>query len=73
MALSFGALWYPGQNEEDWQLELDQAIERSIASQAFLEGKLDADDYLELVFQQGYEPEEIIEDVLTPRTGGGIL
>ena len=60
--ISTPAIWYPGQSCEDLFEELTLMLERSYMTKIFLEGKIDADTFLDFLAQQGYDPFELAEN-----------
>ena len=45
-SLATPVIWYPGQSDEELEIEMARMIERSFAIRAFLQGKINWDDFL---------------------------
>jgi hypothetical protein len=45
-SLATPLIWYPGQSDEELKIEMARMIERSFAIRAFMEGKINWDDFL---------------------------
>lgn len=60
--LATPALWYPGQDEGEWEFELEQTIARSRVTDAFLNGEVDPDWFLDYLAQDDLDPLEVAEE-----------
>jgi hypothetical protein len=61
MRLATPAIWFPGQDDAEWQEELDAMIARSRLTTAFLQGRVDVDFFLDYLAQEYADPLEIAE------------
>jgi hypothetical protein len=59
--LATPALWYPGQNQTEWQEELDAMVERAYVTRDFLSGKLPVDTFLDYVAEVYADPLDVAE------------
>lgn len=60
------AIWTPDTSQAQWEEELWTAVEASLALGAFLNGHIDADQYMDAIADIGIDPlslEEVLEDV----------
>lgn len=53
--VSTPVIWYPGQTDQEFMEEITVMLARSYATQDFLTGKLAADQFLDLLTEDGYE------------------
>lgn len=58
------AVWWPGQTDEEWQLEAKDAFDRAAAINQFLDGKLPAFEFLEIIDSQQYDVINLAEGFL---------
>lgn len=56
------ALWFPGQNQEEWENEVRLHLFRAFARQDLLEGRIDPETYLDILDSQEYDAELLLED-----------
>jgi hypothetical protein len=62
MRLATPAIWFPGQDDAEWQEELDAMIARSRLTSAFLQGHIDPDYFLDYLAQEYDDPLEVAEE-----------
>jgi hypothetical protein len=60
--LALPTIWYPGQDQEEADLDLHQMVERAVATQQMLDGQLEFDSYCDLLSDQGYYVSELLSD-----------
>lgn len=53
------AIWYPGQNSEEWEDEISLMMERAIMQQKFLMGEIPASEFLDCIDSQGYDAKNL--------------
>lgn len=56
------AIWYPGQDDLEFEEELEAMLFRANATSDFLNGNLDADGFLDFLNQQGYDVFDLAEN-----------
>lgn len=59
LILATPALWYPGQDEAEWQAELDASIVRSIITSEFLKGNIEPDSFLDFIAEELGDPLDV--------------
>lgn len=59
IVLATPALWFPGQDEAEWQAELDASVIRSIITAAFLRGEVEVDSFLDFIAQELGDPLDV--------------
>lgn len=61
MSLIVPAIWYPGQSKEESDYEVGLMVQRSLAVNALLEGSLDQEQFCDLLSDQGYFVEDLLD------------
>lgn len=56
------AIWYPGQSDSDFELEVDLMLIRAQITSDFLNGNIPPDTFLDFLDQQGFDVFELAED-----------
>jgi hypothetical protein len=69
LTLAVPALWYPGQDSEEIDLEITQMMDRAVIANKVESGTLDHEDYLDLLSDQGY----LVDDILNAWGNGELL
>lgn len=62
MMIATPALWYPGQTDQEWQEELDAMIVRSRMTSDFLQGRIDAETFLDFLAETYCNPFDVAEE-----------
>ena len=68
LLLARPALWFPNQSSDDWQEELYTMLESSLALGDFINGKIDAEQYLDRIESIGIDPlsiGDVLDDAST--------
>ena len=47
LVLATPAIWYPGQDEAEWQAEVQYMVDRALVTSEFLKGNIGADVFLD--------------------------
>ena len=55
------ALWYPEQDQAEWEAALESMVERSKMTQALLQGKITPDVFLDYLAETYADPLEVAE------------
>jgi hypothetical protein len=61
MTLAVPILWYPGQDPEEADAEIKLMLQRSLAVSRLQEGTLADEDFCDLLNDQGFLVEELLE------------
>lgn len=61
LVLATPAIWYPGQDEAEWQAELQAMIDRSLVTSEFLKGNVPADVFLDCIAEEYGDPLKVAE------------
>ncbi|BAU09699.1 hypothetical protein LEP3755_01720 [Leptolyngbya sp. NIES-3755] len=61
LVLATPALWYPGQDESEWQAELQAMMDRALVTSEFLKGNVATDVFLDCIAEEYGDPLQVAE------------
>lgn len=59
--LAIPAIWYPGQEQAEWQAEIDAAWEHAVITREFLLGNIESDSFLDYLAEKHGDPFDVAE------------
>lgn len=67
--LAIPLIWTPDQDSQEGEHEVGQLVDRALATKDFLEGRLDVDQFCDVINEQGYDVESYLLGVVDQING----
>ncbi len=62
--LAIPLIWTPNQDSQEGEHEVGQLVDRALATRDFLSGRLDVDQFCDVINDQGYDVESYLVQVV---------